>query len=146
MSLQRHIESRLGGFVRQGLLERLPSPFQLRQGAQIMRPLYLSESPRERAASRRTLLGQVPVRVWIQLAYCPAMLRSTTGFELTAEQLVRHLLCVYHEDAFLGYDLQMLRSHAGGLDLLAALPAALLPLWLRRQRLERRERGAPPLL
>ena len=125
MSLQRHIESRLGGFVRRGLLEGLPSPFQVRQGTRIMRPLYLSESPRERVASRRTLLGQVPVRVWIQLAYCPAMLRSTTGFELTAEQLVRHLLCVYHEDSFLGYDLQMLRSHDGGLELLAARAEAV---------------------
>ena len=79
MSLHAHIDARLGYFVRRGLLEAVPSAFQLRQGARVMRPLYLSESPRERAASRRTVLGQVPVRVWIQLAYCPAMLRSTTG-------------------------------------------------------------------
>ena len=37
---------------------------------------------------------------------------------VVARDIVRHLLCVYHEDAFLGYDLQLLESHTGGLELL----------------------------
>ena len=105
----------MGFFQARGLVPKLPSPFQFDQGLGLMRPVYLSESPRERARSRTTLLGQVPIRVGIQVAYCPVMLRSSSGLDLSARQLVRHLLCVYHEDAFLGYDLQLLRSHPGGL-------------------------------
>ena len=32
--------------------------------------------------------------------------------------LVKHVISVYHEDAFLGYDLQLLHSHPNGLTLL----------------------------
>ena len=34
------------------------------------------------------------------------------------KNIVKHLLSVYHEDAFIGYDLQLLHSHSGGLELL----------------------------
>jgi hypothetical protein len=54
----------------------------------------------------------------LQVLYCPRQLITDTGLTQTPGQLVRHLLSVYHEDAFLGYDLQMLQSHPGGLALL----------------------------
>jgi hypothetical protein len=116
--MERHIEARMGFFVRHGLLERLPSPWQVKVGWMAMLPVTLSESMRERERSRRTWMGQVPIRVPLQVLYCPRQLITDTGLAQAPGQLVRHLLSVYHEDAFLGYDLQMLHSHPGGLALL----------------------------
>lgn len=118
-STRAHIAARLGFWVDRGALSRLPSPWQLRAGWLVMLPITLAESERERAESRRTWLGQVPIRVPLQIAYNPRQLIVDTGLSQTPAQIVRHLLCVYHEDAFLGYDLQLLCSHPGGLSLLA---------------------------
>jgi hypothetical protein len=118
MATRADIDARLGFFVRAGRLERVPSPWQVRIGTAVMLPITLSESERERARSRSTFAGQVPIRVPLQLLYSPRQLLTTNGLELRARDIVRHLLCVYHEDAFLGYDLQLLESHAGGLELL----------------------------
>jgi hypothetical protein len=116
--MEGHIAARMGFFARHGRLARLPSPWQVKVGWMAMLPVTLSESQRERARSRRTWLGQVPIRVPLQVLYCPRQLVTDTGLTLRPGQLVRHLLSVYHEDAFLGYDLQLLQSHPGGLELL----------------------------
>ena len=118
MTTRAQIQARLGMFVDRGMLDALPSPWQLRVGWAAMLPIALSESERERERSRSTWLGQIPIRVPLQLAYGPRQLVSALGLDLEARDLVRHLLCVYHEDAFLAYDLQLLQSHRGGLDLL----------------------------
>jgi hypothetical protein len=119
MATKAHIEARLGWFVRRGLLDALPSPWQIRVGAAVMLPITFGESERERQRSRASWAGQIPLRVPVQLLYSPRQLLTATGLELRARDVVRHLLCVYHEDAFLGFDLQLLGSHAGGLELLA---------------------------
>lgn len=118
MRVEEHIAARLGFFARRGALDRLPSPWQLKVGWLAMLPITLSESERERALSRRTWMGQIPVRVPLQILYSPRQLVTDTGITQRADQIVRHLLSVFHEDAFLGYDLQLLRSHEGGLPLL----------------------------
>jgi hypothetical protein len=118
MATHAHIDDRIGWFVRAGRLERVPTPWQVRMGTAVMMPITFSESERERARSRSTFAGQVPVRVPLQLPYAPRQVLSSSGLELRARDIVRHLLCVYHEDAFLGYDLQLLESHVGGLELL----------------------------
>lgn len=118
MALQQHIEDRIGFFVKHGLLERLPSPWQVRIGGAVMLPITLSESERERQRSRSTWIGQIPLRVPLQLLYSPHQLLADTGLSLAPKHIVKHLLCVYHEDAFLGYDLQLLHSHERGLELL----------------------------
>ena len=112
------IRARLGGFVERGELEGLPSPWQVRAGWVVMLPVTLSESDRERAQSRRTWLGQVPLRVPLQVLYNPSQLLADTGIGRRPDQLVRHLLSVFHEPAFLGYDLQLLGSHPDGLAML----------------------------
>ncbi len=111
-------QERLAFFVERGMLERAPSSWQLAVGFVAMLPVTLSESERERGRSRRTLMGQVPVRVPLQVLYCPRQLLTDTGLSQRPQQIVRHLLSVYHEDAFLGYDLQLLQSHESGLALL----------------------------
>jgi hypothetical protein len=118
MATHAHIDDRIGWFVRAGRLERVPTPWQVRMGTAVMMPITFSESERERARSRSTFAGQVPVRVPLQVLYAPRQVLSSSGLELRARDIVRHLLCVYHEDAFLGYDLQLLESHVGGLELL----------------------------
>jgi hypothetical protein len=116
--MKEAIAARLGFFVRSGQLPALPSPWQLRVGLLAMLPVTLSESPRERESSRRTWLGQVPIRVPLQILYSPSQLGDASGLCQSPRQIVRHLLSVYHEPAFLGYDLQLLASHPGGLALL----------------------------
>jgi hypothetical protein len=118
MATHANIDDRIGWFVRAGRLERVPTPWQVRMGTAVMMPITFSESERERARSRSTFAGQVPVRVPLQVLYAPRQVLSSSGLELRARDIVRHLLCVYHEDAFLGYDLQLLESHVGGLELL----------------------------
>jgi len=118
--MKQHIQERLGFFVQHGHLDALPSPWQVKVGWMAMLPVTLSESNRERERSRRTWLGQIPVRVPLQVVYSPRQLFADTGLTQAPAQLVRHLLSVYHEDAFLGYDLQLLHSHPGGLALLRA--------------------------
>jgi hypothetical protein len=116
--MAQHIQARMGFFVRHGRLDRLPSPWQVKVGWMAMLPITLSESQRERERSRRTWMGQIPIRVPLQVLYSPRQLIADTGLSQRPGQLVRHLLSVYHEDAFLGYDLQLLHSHPGGLALL----------------------------
>jgi hypothetical protein len=118
VALQDHIAARLSFFVKHGMLERLPSAWQVRVGRAVMLPITLSESERERQRSRSTWAGQIPVRVPLQLLYSPQQVFADTGLSLAPRHIVSHLLCVYHEDAFLGYDLQLLHSHNGGLELL----------------------------
>lgn len=118
MSMEQHVHDRVGFFVKHGYLDQVPTPWQLKVGWLAMLPVTLSESDRERERSRNTLMGQVPVRVPLQILYNPRQLVTDTGISQRPEQIVRHLLSVYHEDAFLGYDLQLLHSHPGGLELL----------------------------
>ena len=118
MSLTKHIEDRLGFFRKNGYLDDLPTSWQVRVGTLAMLPVSLSESERERERSRQTWLGQVPIRVPLQVAYCPAQFFADSGLTMKPQYIVKHLLSVYHEDAFIGYDLQLLHSHRGGLELL----------------------------
>lgn len=112
------IEERLGFFVEHGWLERVPSAWQVRVGWMAMLPITLGESSRERERSRLNWMAKIPTRVGFQVLYEPRQLLPDTGLGQRPEQIVGHLLSVYHEDAFLGYDLQLLHSHEGGLALL----------------------------
>ena len=120
MSRATGASDRLQFFVDHGDLTELPTSWQLRVGWLAMLPITLSESERERARSRSTVMGQVPIRVPLQILYSPRQSLPDTGLRQRADQIVKHLLSVYHEDAFLGYDLQLLQSHPGGLALLQA--------------------------
>ncbi|MBX3271042.1 MAG: hypothetical protein KF729_12325 [Sandaracinaceae bacterium] len=116
--MSRAIAERLGFFARHAMIERLPSAWQVSVGWLAMLPITLSESERERARSRATWMSQLPRRALFQGLYEPRQLLVDTGLRLRAAQVVGHVLSVYHEDAFLGYDLQLLQSHPGGLALL----------------------------
>ncbi|MCP3139467.1 hypothetical protein [Pyxidicoccus xibeiensis] len=118
MGTPPYLQERFGFFVKHGHLDRVPSSWQVRVGGMAMLPVTLSESERERARSRTTLMGQVPIRVPLQILYNPRQLIADSGLTQRPASIVRHVVSVYHEDAFLGYDLQLLQSHPGGLALL----------------------------
>lgn len=106
---------RLGFFVAQGMLRAIPTRWQLLAGAVVMLPFVLNETPVERATNRRTLLGQLPLRVPLQALYCPAQLLVGTGLSASTQTVVRHLISAFHDDAMITYDLQLLQTHPGGL-------------------------------
>jgi hypothetical protein len=89
---QALLEARIGYFVKKGLAARVPSLWQVRVGWLAMLPITLSESDRERVRSRSTFMGQVPVRVPLQLLYHPAQGLADTGLTRDAKHVVRHLL------------------------------------------------------
>lgn len=117
---QKNGRERLAFFVERGLLRSIPSRWQLGVGAAIMLPFVLNETPAERERNRRTLLGQVPVRVPLQLLYCPGQALVGTGLSASLSTLVRHVVSAFHDDAVIAYDLQLLQTHPGGLEALAA--------------------------
>jgi hypothetical protein len=115
MDLFRRARQRLQFFVDQRLLPRIPSAWQVAIGSLTMLPVVYGESDGKRARNRRTLLGQIPVRAPLQLLYCPQQAIVGTGLFASRETVLRHVLSVFHEDAMLTYDLQLLQTHEGGL-------------------------------
>ena len=91
MSLTNHIEQRLGFFHRHGYIETLPTSWQVRIGTLAMLPVSLSESDRERERSRQTWLGQVPIRVPLQVAYCPAQFFADSGLTMKPKNIVKSI-------------------------------------------------------
>jgi hypothetical protein len=118
MSPLSRAHARFRHFVNRGMLEAVPTAWQMAMGSLIMLPVLYSESPRERVMSRRTLLGQVPLRAPLQALFCPQQALSSTGLLTPRDAIVRHVISVYHEEPALTYDLQLLESHPGGLDAL----------------------------
>jgi hypothetical protein len=104
---------RLQFFVDHGMLEAVPTRWQLAMGSLAMMPYALNETENERETSRRTLLGQVPVRVPLQVIYCPRQAIPGAGMSATKDTIVRHLISAYHDVRVLTYDLQMLQAISG---------------------------------
>jgi hypothetical protein len=102
-------------FVAQGLLEAIPDARQLAAGTVAMFSFAFNETPVERAANRKSRWGYIPLRVPLQLLYCPQQAIVWNGLMASSRTLVRHLLSSFHEDGVIAYDLQLIQSHAGGL-------------------------------
>lgn len=130
---KRSWRARFQFFVERGLLEAVPHPRQLRAGTLQMLSFAANETPVEHAANRRSLWGHLPLRLPLQLLYCPQQFIVWNGLLATPRTLVKHLLSAFHEDRVIAYDLQMLQSHPGGLDQLERAAEAVArrrhPLW-----------------
>lgn len=120
MGTKQWVEDRFSFFVEHGYLEKeeVPSLWQIKVGWFAMLPITLSESPRERAQSRLGWMSQIPIRVPLQILFNPRQIIPDTGLRLRPKHIMKHMVSVYHEDAFLGYDLQLLQSHPGALPAL----------------------------
>lgn len=110
---------RIAHWVDRGALPGAPSRWQIAVGWLAQMPFYLAETELERAASRRTAMGQVPVRVPLQALYAPGQVWLGTGLAEPSDTIARHLLSVFHEDGLIAYDLQLLAADPGALDALA---------------------------
>ncbi len=108
-------EERFAFFVAHGQLEAVPDWRQVLSATVEMLPFAFNETPVERAANRNSLFGYVPLRVPLQLLYCPEQAVVWNGLRCTPQTLVKHLLSSFHEDGVIAYDLQLLQSHPGGL-------------------------------
>jgi hypothetical protein len=106
-------------FVRRGLLPSVPEPKQVIDGTIAMMSFAFNETPIEFAANRKSAWGRIPLRVPLQLIYCPQQAVVWNGLLATPRTLVKHLCSSFHEDGVIAYDLQLLQSHEGGLELLA---------------------------
>ena len=109
---------RFGFFVDAGRLERIPRARQVRRATIEMLPFAANETPVEYATNRKSVWGRIPLRVPLQLAYCPLQAIVWNGLRAHPRTVVKHLLSSFHEDGVIAYDLQLLQSHAGGLDAL----------------------------
>ncbi len=116
---------RITHWVVRGDVPRAPTRWQIAVGWLAQMPVYLAETDLERATSRRTLLGQVPLRAPLQALYVPQQVWLGTGLAETQETIVRHLLSVLHEDGLLAYDLQLLAADPGALEALASRASAV---------------------
>jgi hypothetical protein len=111
-------EARFEFFVRHGLLAAVPEPWQVTAATIEMLPFAFNETPVEHAANRASVWGHVPLRVPLQLLYCPEQVIVWNGLLASPSTLVEHLLSAFHEDGVIAYDLQLLQSYPEGLDLL----------------------------
>ena len=111
-------EARFEFFVAHGLLEAVPEPWQVTAATIEMLPFAFNETPVEHAANRVSVWGYVPLRVPLQLLYCPQQAIVWNGLLASPSTLVDHLLSAFHEDGVIAYDLQLLQSYPEGLDLL----------------------------
>lgn len=111
-------EPRFEFFVAQGLLEAVPHPAQVKAATLEMLPFAFNETPIEHAANRRSLWGHIPLRVPLQLLYCPQQVIVWNGLLASPHVLIKHLLSSFHEDGVIAYDLQLLQSYPGGLEAL----------------------------
>lgn len=103
----------------------MPSRSQVRRATVEMIPFAANETPVEHAANRWSIWGTIPLRVPLQLAYCPQQIVVWNGLRATRRTLVRHLLSSFHEDGVIAYDLQLLQSHDGGLAALEDAASAV---------------------
>jgi hypothetical protein len=105
-------------FVSHGLLEAVPGPREVRAATIEMIPFAANETPIEYATNRTRIWGRIPLRMPVQLVYCPQQFIVWNGLLATPRTLVKHLLSAFHEDGVIAYDLQLLHSHPGGLEAL----------------------------
>ena len=137
MAATNDLASRLRVFTDAGLLRRIPTPWQLRQGEWEMTPYVMSTDATVEAGYTR--LGHPLLRQ-------PIILREVgrdhfaTGSALGVklESLCAHLQLTYHQGMPV-FDLQVVQTHPDGLAVLRAaledMAAGATPLGRRRRRI-----------
>ena len=109
---------RLRPFLDAGLLQDLPTPWQIRQGELAMAPWVVSTDVTDEGAYRPTLrahryLRQPRLLLEIGLDH----FALGTGLGSALDSVVKHLHLTWHS-GFPVFDLQLIQTHPGGLDVL----------------------------
>lgn len=119
------LPTRLRPFLDAGLLQDLPTPWQIRQGELAMAPWVVSTDVTDEAAYRPTLRAHRFVRqprLLLEIGVDHFALGAGLSSDLGS--VVKHLHLTWHS-GFPVFDLQLVQTHPGGLGVLrASLEAA----------------------
>ena len=131
------LASRLRIFTDAGLLRRIPTPWQLRQGEWEMTPYVMSTDATDEAGYTR--LGHPVLRqaiIFREIGLDHLATGSALGVKL--ESLCTHLELTYHQGMPV-FDLQLVQTHPNGIERLRAsleeMVAGTTPLGRRRRRI-----------
>lgn len=125
---------RLAPLVEAGLIQRVPTDAQVRQGELQMLPYVISADATYEEFYEGTPLGHPVVRQPILLALIGKdHLETGTGLAAALQSVIRHTHFTYHQGMPV-WDLQVIQTHPGGLEALRAETEALLaPRTLRHR-------------
>ena len=120
------LAARLAPFVDAGLIDRIPTNAQVRQGELAMLPYVISSDATHEWAYRGTPLGHPVVRQPVLFALIGRdHLETGTGLAARCESVVRHTHFTYHQGMPV-WDLQVVQTHPGGLEAFRVETEALL--------------------
>ena len=120
------LAARLAPFVQAGLVTRVPTAMQVRQGELQMLPYVISSDATNELYYAGTPLGHPVVRQPVLLTLIGRdHLETGTGFAAKLDSVIRHLHFTYHQGMPV-WDLQVIQTHPGGLEALRAETEALL--------------------
>ncbi|MCA9573937.1 MAG: hypothetical protein H6726_05565 [Sandaracinaceae bacterium] len=135
------LAARLAPFVEAGLVTRIPTAAQVRQGELQMLPYVISSDATSEECYAGTPLGHPVVRQPVLLGLIGRdHLETGTGLAAALDSVIRHLHFTYHQGMPV-WDLQVIQTHEGGLDALRAETEALLAPRTRVHRARRRLLG-----
>ncbi len=125
---------RLAPFVESGLVSRLPTSAQIRQGELAMLPYVVSEDATHQEFYTRHPLGHPVIRQPVLLALIGKdHLETGTGLAAALDSVIRHTHFTYHQGMPV-WDLQVIQTHPRGLERLREETEALLaPRTLRHR-------------
>lgn len=114
------MQRRLAVFVDAGLLERIPTTWQIRQGELEMTPYVISTDATAEEGYRDRAIAHPLVRQLVLLSHVGRdHLRSGSALDASLESICAHLVLTFHR-GMPGFDLQIIQTHPGGLARLAA--------------------------
>ncbi|MCO4771065.1 MAG: hypothetical protein KDA24_13605 [Deltaproteobacteria bacterium] len=117
-----HIDlpQRLAPFIASGLVETLPTPWQLRQGELEMAPWVISTDVTDEEAYRRTPLAHPIARQPLLLSTIGLdHFAMGSGLASSLDSVIKHLHLTWHS-GFPLFDLQLVQTHEHGLEWLRA--------------------------
>ncbi len=120
------LAARLAPFVEAGLVRRIPTTAQVKQGEMEMLPYVISSDATDEIHYVGTLLGHPVVRQPVIFSLVGLdHLEVGTGLAAKLDSVIRHTHFTYHQGMPV-WDLQVIQTHEGGLERLRAETEALL--------------------
>jgi hypothetical protein len=117
---RQQLEERLAVFVEAGLLERIPTRWQIVQGEIEMTPYVISTDATAENGYRDRPIAHPVVRQLLILSHVgPDHLRTGTALGASLESLCAHLVLTFHR-GMPTFDLQVIQTHRDGLARLEA--------------------------
>jgi hypothetical protein len=118
--MTRNLDERLAVFVKAGLLERIPTRWQILQGEIEMTPYVVSTDATAESGYRDRPIAHPLVRQLVIFSHVGRdHLRTGTALGASLESLCAHLILTFHQ-GMPTFDLQVIQTHRDGLARLEA--------------------------